>query len=242
MKAISKGMGGHESANMRTDEWLTPPEILKPLGEFDLDPCSPVIRPWSTAAVHYTIDDNGLEKDWFGRVWLNPPYGRGILPWMKKMAEHARGIALIYARTETEFFQRYVFEAADSILFLEGRVRFCNVAGFRVKGNSGAPSVLIAYGQENVECIGDSGLKGKHLLINAVPVIVVGVSPTWKSVVSIALNRLGGKSELQRIYDIVESIAPDKVSKNSFFKEKIRQTLQRHFQRIQKGKYSNKTA
>jgi len=25
----------------RTDEWLTPPKIIKSLGEFDLDPCSP---------------------------------------------------------------------------------------------------------------------------------------------------------------------------------------------------------
>ena len=38
-----KGIGGHQSANMRTEEWLTPPEILKPLGEFDLDPCSPIV-------------------------------------------------------------------------------------------------------------------------------------------------------------------------------------------------------
>jgi hypothetical protein len=37
------------------DEWLTPPEIIKSLGEFDLDPCSPINRPWDTAKNHYTI-------------------------------------------------------------------------------------------------------------------------------------------------------------------------------------------
>ena len=32
------------------DEWLTPPYIIKELGEFDLDPCSPHPdkRPWDT--------------------------------------------------------------------------------------------------------------------------------------------------------------------------------------------------
>jgi hypothetical protein len=57
------------------DEWLTPPGLIRGLGEFDLDPCSPIKRPWNTAKHHYSIDDNGLQKKWFGRVWLNPPYG-----------------------------------------------------------------------------------------------------------------------------------------------------------------------
>jgi len=44
----------------KTNEWLSPPEIVKVLGPFDLDPCSPVYRPWPTAREHYTIIDNGL--------------------------------------------------------------------------------------------------------------------------------------------------------------------------------------
>jgi hypothetical protein len=55
------------------DEWLTPPPLIQALGEFDLDPCAPIKRPWDMAKNHYTIEDDGLEKDWFGRVWLNPP-------------------------------------------------------------------------------------------------------------------------------------------------------------------------
>lgn len=55
------------------DEWLTPPEIITALGPFDLDPCSPVNRPWATANNHYTILDDGYNKKWFGRVWCNPP-------------------------------------------------------------------------------------------------------------------------------------------------------------------------
>lgn len=66
-------------------EWLTPPEILSKLGSFDLDPCAPIRRPWATAENHYTIEDNGLLKPWFGRVWLNPPFGKYAADWIQKL-------------------------------------------------------------------------------------------------------------------------------------------------------------
>lgn len=162
---LNKGMSGHQSANMRTDEWLTPPEILRPLGEFDLDPCSPVNRPWDTAKNHYNKEDNGLSKEWFGRVWLNPPYGREIEKWMQRMADHNNGIALIFARTETRFFQKYVFDAASSILFISGRLYFLNSCGIRANANAGAPTVLISYGVNNSKILQESGIKGRFFLL-----------------------------------------------------------------------------
>ncbi|HYE67511.1 MAG TPA: DNA N-6-adenine-methyltransferase [Anaerovoracaceae bacterium] len=165
-----KGIGGHQSAKARTVEWLTPPDLKEKLGSFDLDPCSPVNRPWDTAKVHYTKRDNGLTKPWFGDVWLNPPYDRGVVGlWLSKMAEHGRGVALIFARTETEDFFRYVFNNADSILFIKGRLHFYNQRGERANANSGAPSVLIAYGENNVERLHASGIPGKHLLLHNSP-------------------------------------------------------------------------
>ena len=71
---MRKGIGSHQSERMQKDEWLTPPAILSHLGEFDLDPCSPITRPWDIAKEHYNINDNGLRKEWFGRVFCNPPY------------------------------------------------------------------------------------------------------------------------------------------------------------------------
>ncbi len=52
-----KGIGSHQSAKMKKDEWLTPPSILELLGDFDLDPCAPINRPWSMAKNHFTIKD-----------------------------------------------------------------------------------------------------------------------------------------------------------------------------------------
>lgn len=158
------GMGSHQSAKMKNDEWLTPPEIIKKLGVFDLDPCSPITRPWDTALNHFNILDDGLNsKNWFGRVWLNPPYGLEAEKWLNKLSKHGNGIALIFARTETEMFFRQIWEKADAVLFIKGRLFFYYVDGTRAKANSGAPSVLVAYGEKNKEILKHCAIEGKFL-------------------------------------------------------------------------------
>ena len=117
------------------DEWLTPPDLVRALGPFDLDPCAPVPsrRPWATAAQHYSIEGNGLLLPWSGRIWLNPPYGTETHRWMARLAEHGDGIALIFARTETATFFESIWGKAHAALFLKGRVTFheftCSVCG-----------------------------------------------------------------------------------------------------------------
>ncbi len=117
-------MGSHQSHNMLKDEWITPPEIIKALGKFDLDPCAPIYPPWPTAINNYTIIDNGLLRDWVGRIWLNPPYGKYTKYWLEKMAMHNNGITLIFARTETAMFFDYIWNYATAILFIKGRLFF----------------------------------------------------------------------------------------------------------------------
>jgi len=143
---------------MINDEWLTPPEILAPLGSFDLDPCAPIIRPWPTAQLHYTKLDNGLTSTWNGRIWLNPPFGRETVKWMRRMAYHQNGIALIAARTETKMFFECVWKQATAVLFLEGRPHFHYVTGERASFNSGAPICLVAYSKYDAEILRKSGL------------------------------------------------------------------------------------
>lgn len=142
-----RGLSGHESTHQENDEWLTPPEMVQVLGPFDLDPCSPVKRPWDTARLHYTVLDNGLTREWKGRVWCNPPYSQ-IRPWTERMAAHGNGILLVFARTDTAWFQDYVFQA-DALLFLRGRLRFRYSSGRAAPNPAGAGSVLAAYGAAN---------------------------------------------------------------------------------------------
>lgn len=90
-------------------EWLTPPVLVNKLGKFELDPCSPVDAPFFHTENNFTILDDGLKREWFGRVYLNPPYGRGMELWIEKLKIHGNGIALIFARTETRlFFSAYL--------------------------------------------------------------------------------------------------------------------------------------
>jgi hypothetical protein len=130
-----------------TADWYTPPYIFDALGcQFDLDPASPGhnVAPWIPAQHHYTSD--GLEREWFGFVWLNPPYGRGELPmWLEKFTRHGNGIALVPERTSTAWWQTLVSQA-NMILCVNSKIPFANSAG---EQTSAFPigSTLVAIGE-----------------------------------------------------------------------------------------------
>lgn len=160
------GMGSHHSPTNESDEWLTPPDVLAPLGRFDLDPCAaPEPRPWPTAYEHFVREQDGLSLPWWGRVWLNSPYGGPSIvgPWLRKMVRHGHGTALIFARTETELFWETVWQAATAVLFLKGRLVFCRPDGVPAAHNGGAPSCLVAYGTRDAEILAKCGLPGKFI-------------------------------------------------------------------------------
>ena len=160
----ARAMGGHQSHNATTTTWLTPPHILAALGPFDLDPCG---HPnWPTAKRLICLPDDGLTAEWKGRVWLNPPYGNDGWQWLDKLAEHGSGTALIFARTETAGFVEQVWRKADALLFLHGRLHFHHADGTRAKANSGAPSVLVAYGQKDADALMIADLPGSYFRLD----------------------------------------------------------------------------
>jgi hypothetical protein len=150
----------HEQAGGPT-EWYTPALIFEALGiEFDLDPCSPgpLVVPWIPARTHYTKAEDGLTQPWHGRVWLNPPYGPGIDRWLQRFCEHRNGIALIFARTDTQWFHTYA-SRVDAVCFTRGRIPFVSLATpSNDCGGPGCGSVLLAQGDLCVECLRRSGL------------------------------------------------------------------------------------
>jgi hypothetical protein len=153
-----------ERSEKTTVEWLTPPDLVKKLGEFDLDPCTPINPPFVHAKTNFTIIDDGLTKSWFGRIYMNPPYGKGMETWIEKLKNHGNGIVLIFARTETKCFFNHIWYDADAILFIKGRIKFYNIDGVQ-KGTPGAPSVFIAYGKENAEILKKSGIDGRFIYL-----------------------------------------------------------------------------
>lgn len=144
--------GAGKSAHY-SDEWYTPPEIVRALGPFDLDPCA---GPMAHAARNLRREDDGLAQPWAGRVWLNPPYSN-VHDWLAKMIAHGDGVALVNARPETQWFQGAV-RAAVAVLWLRGRVDFKRPDGVATHPPVG--SVLVAYGERNAAALLASGLPG----------------------------------------------------------------------------------
>lgn len=118
-------------------EHYTPASILSAVQEVfgtipDLDPCSnsgpcPNVK----ARTHFTEAENGLEQPWHGRVFLNPPYGRVIGEWTRKIRQEwqlgkvKELIALLPARTDTEWFNDLSRDTDDVVFcFLFGRLTF----------------------------------------------------------------------------------------------------------------------
>lgn len=160
-----QGIGGHHSHNMGTDQWLTPRHVLDALGDFDLDPCAaPDPSIWPTAKRHFVLPTDGLAQQWEGRVWCNPPYGQLGWRWLEKLADHGRGTALVFARTEVSGFVQMVWGRADAVMFLHGRLYFHHADGTKAKANAGGPSCLVAYGRDDADRLMSCGLDGTVVL------------------------------------------------------------------------------
>lgn len=152
-------MKAHYKAIGKTDTWITPKYITEALGTFDLDPCAHTKMPWTHANKNFTIKDDGLSKEWTGRVWLNPPFNQyQIARWMEKMSEHKNGLMLLSAACETQRFYDYVWGKATGVLMMNHRPYFCLPNGSKAKSNSGQTMCLIAYDDNNLKSLLASGL------------------------------------------------------------------------------------
>lgn len=130
----------HVSHNSGNNEWYTPREYIEAarlvMGDIDLDPATSTQANRVVKAKHiYTIQDDGLEQDWRGRVFLNPPYASGLIErFTEKLSFHIgagdilQAIALVNNATETAWFCQLV-KVSNAIVFPRGRVRFWSPDG-----------------------------------------------------------------------------------------------------------------
>ena len=149
-----------------SDEWYTPQWMIDELGPFDLDPCSPVHRPFDTATRHYTKDDDGLKQDWGqSLVWLNPPYSRVLLrQFIEKLAAHNNGLALLINRQDNLLFQEVIFPKAVSMLFMRHRIKFIHPDGRTSNPPTG--HCLVAFGEVADERLRRCHIEGKYVRLN----------------------------------------------------------------------------
>lgn len=240
------GMSGHQSAASVTDVWCTPPEVIRRLGgaaSFDLDPSAATNRFQDTARYHLTVEDDGLAHDWEGEVYLNCPYS-ALEPWHERMAAHGRGVSLIFARTETQLWHRYVWPEADAVVFLEGRLHFHvnEDTVFHQKGkppihvkrgdptptNAGAPSALCAYGPDAADrlaaYVSEGGGQFVPLKLRAFR-LGFATAGSWVDEVRKVLERADRPMSVAQLYQCLAGST--KARRNPNWKAKIRQTLQR---------------
>ena len=110
-------------------EWATPDWLFEELNEefnFTCDVCAS--RDNAKCRYYFSLEDkSGLEQEWTGTCWMNPPYGREIGAWIKKAYESAqqgtRVICLLPSRTDTAWWHNYVLKASE-IRFIRGRLKF----------------------------------------------------------------------------------------------------------------------
>lgn len=143
---MNKGFSKLDNPNHKgkTNTWLTPIDLIKCIGDFDLDPCG--YPGHNTAKELICLPNDGLKEKWHGNVWLNPPYGIHTKDWLYKLFHHKKGVALVFARTETKWFQMYA-EVFDWVFFIKGRIKFINPLYIK-STNAGHGSCLFGIGQD----------------------------------------------------------------------------------------------
>lgn len=151
---MRKSLAVHTSS--KSAEHYTPPAIVKAVvqvfGVIDLDPCAdpgkliPALR-------HYTKADDGLSQFWLApAVYMNPPYGTEIGPWIAKLREElwagrvSEAIALVPARTDTEWWERLTDEPSPTVCFVKGRLRFGNATN-----SAPFPSAIAYFGLDDAK-------------------------------------------------------------------------------------------
>lgn len=143
---IANKKSAHVAHNSGNNEWYTPAPIVEAarrvMGAIDCDPASSARANGTVQATRfYTEAENGLDKPWGERVWMNPPYAQpligqfvGGLLTRLELGEVLQACVLVNNGTDTEWGQD-LLRASEAVCFPKGRIRFIDAEG----QPSGAP-------------------------------------------------------------------------------------------------------
>ena len=131
-------------------DWETPQGLFDELNNefaFDLDVCATPEN--AKCNNYYTPEIDGLKQEWSGVCWMNPPYGREIVNWIRKAHKEATKpnttvVCLVPAKTDTMWWHDYCIKG--EVRFIKGRLRFVGA-----KYNAPFPSAIVIFGQEDTD-------------------------------------------------------------------------------------------
>ena len=134
--------------NSGNEEWYTPPVFIeaarKAMNGIHLDPASnDCAQEWIRAQRYFTKQNDGLRQRWMGNVWMNPPYGAGVVSaFVSKLIEEIdagnvnRAIVFVNNCTETKWAQSLLSHSSlTGICFPRRRVRFIDKNREKSKGS-----------------------------------------------------------------------------------------------------------
>lgn len=121
----------------KTDDWSTPKELFNELNKefnFTYDPCP----------LRGLVD--GLETDWIGNIFINPPYSN-ITAFLEKGMNELKNnnaqtlVYLLGSRTDTKWFHKYIYNNPNAeVRFIKGRLKFGNS-----KNSAPFPSMIVIF-------------------------------------------------------------------------------------------------
>lgn len=131
------------------ERWITPPEIFDPLmDEFDFD--LDAAADSDTARLPRFLWDALVLDDWPGeRIWLNPPYGRKLAPFVRRAAlEASKGklvVALIPFRCRAAWWHEAVIGKAYQVRCVRKRIKFIRPNGESTKLTGTCDSCIVVW-------------------------------------------------------------------------------------------------
>ena len=140
--------------NTGNQEHYTPPKFIEAarntMSSIDLDPASNELANKTVKAkAFYTKNNCGLDKEWNGNVWLNPPYDSKTLKlFINKLVNSPRihqAIVLLNNNTETIIGQT-MLKWASAICLVKSRTRFLTPEGIESKHTSTQGQIVYYYG------------------------------------------------------------------------------------------------
>ena len=155
---LAKLFGAHVGQNTGEFEWYTPPQYIEAarfvMGKIDLDPASSkTANEIVKAKKFFTVKEDGLKQEWFGNVWMNPPYSQPLIDlFCEKLVSEYRdknihqACVLVNNATETAWGQR-LLTSCSATCFVKGRIKFVDKEG----NPGGAPlqgQMILYFGQQ----------------------------------------------------------------------------------------------